>query len=287
MPSRTMPRDSGLVEALREAYYYLFGLSSESLIDRLRLWLAPLNFMLHLGRGGVLSFYVPGSRPLIVRTWDGFRFIVRPGTADLGLATLIGDLYELYEWFLPNASGIVVDVGANVGGYTARACRRADLVVAIEPLPDVFELLKRNVSLNCARHSVVLLKKAVYHKAGRVELRVPRIGRYYATGWGSIVKGGDLVYEAEADTLDNIVEALGIEKVDLLKIDIEGAEPIALEGMKKTLEKTDKLIIEIQPGNEKIISEITRTGLTLADKKETNYFFTRERCGNIDTGADK
>ena len=246
-----------------------------SLLDEIRLLLAPLNFICHLGKGGVLGFYIPGERPLMVRTWDGFRFVIRPGTTDLGHATLVPELYELNNWFLPNARGIVVDVGANVGGYTVRACRSADLVIAIEPLPDVFRLLQHNVSLNCVKNNVILVKKAVCDKKGYIELKVPRVHKYYASGYASIVRDSDLAYKVEADTLDNIINSLGIQKINLLKIDIEGAETIALKGMKKTLEITNKLMIEIQPGNEWLIDKLKNMGFNLIDKKEINYFFIK------------
>ncbi|MEM1646210.1 MAG: FkbM family methyltransferase [Ignisphaera sp.] len=219
-----------------------------------------------------MSFYVPGKKPLVIRTWDDSRFVIRPGTTDLGHATLVPELYELNNWFLPNARGVVIDVGANVGGYTVRACRSADLVIAIEPLPDLFELLRYNVSLNCMKNNVILIEKAVSDKKGYIELKVPRIHRYYASRYASIVRDSDLVYRVEADTLDNIITSLSIQKINLLKIDIEGAETVAFKGMRKTLEITDKLMIEIQAGNEWLIDELKKIGFTLIDKKEINYF---------------
>jgi len=271
------PKDLGLEDVLEELWYYLFKVSSDNLLDRIRLWLAPLNFLLHFGKGGVLGFYIPGKKPLVIRTWDGFRFVIRPGTTDLGHATLVPELYELNKWFLPNVRGIVVDVGANVGGYAVRACRGADLVVAIEPLPDVFELLRHNVSLNCTRNNVFLVQKAISGRKGYVELKVPKVYRYYASGYASITRDSDLIYKVEADMLDNIIDSLDIKKVDLLKIDIEGAEAIAFKGMKRTLEITDKLMIEIQPGNEWFIDELRRLGFRLIDKKEINYFFVKTK----------
>ena len=44
---------------------------------------------------------------------------------------------------------------------------------------------------------------------------------------------------------------------------------------RKTLEITDKLMIEIQPGNEWLVDEIKSMGFNLIDKKEINYFFIK------------
>ena len=59
------------------------------------------------------------------------------------------------------------------------------------------------------------------------------------------------------------------------------AEAIAFRGMRKTLEITDKLMIEIQPDSEWLIDELKSIGFNLIDKKEINYFFTKLKLGNL------
>jgi hypothetical protein len=71
---------------------------------------------------------------MIVKTWDGFLFMVRAGTPDL-YTVAVAERYELEKWFKPLAKGVVVDVGSYIGTYTVRALKTAaDLVVAVEPL---------------------------------------------------------------------------------------------------------------------------------------------------------
>jgi 3-dehydroquinate dehydratase len=49
--------------------------------------------------------------------------------------------------------------------------------------------------------------------------------------------------EIEVDTLDNILEELGVTRVDFIKMDIEGAEIQALEGMERTLKENDVRLV--------------------------------------------
>ncbi len=232
------------------------------------------------GEAGCLGVYLLGEKPIKVKTWDGYTLLIRPRTEDLSLALLLGEYHELTKWFLPNAKGIVIDVGANIGGYTIRACQNSSLVVSIEPLPDVFRILEHNVKLNCPKGNVILVNKAISDRQGKEIIKVPKLGNKTFSGRASIYNKGyhykqTQVYVVETDTLDNIVSSLSIRKIDLLKIDIEGAEVIAFKGMKKTLEITDKLMIEIQPGNEWLIEKLKEIGFRLADKKEINYFFVK------------
>ena len=57
--------------------------------------------------------------------------------------------------------------------------------------------------------------------------------------------------EVQSDTLDNMVLELGIEKVDFLKMDIEGAEVETLEGAKRILKTAHKVVVETHHRNGK------------------------------------
>lgn len=271
---------------LRSLIHYLFRVNGCTLKDELRLRIALVNYLFsYLTRrlsGDSLGFYIPGRKLLAIKTRDNCVFLVRSKTPDLTLATLSMEQYELKRWFLPYAKGVVVDVGANVGGYTLRACKQAKLVIAIEPEKEVFMLLKKNVELNCHKRNVILVRKAVGAEKGVSILKIPRKGELVDTGVASLTKPyvdwKDYEYEkVEVDTLDDIMSSLGVNKIDFLKIDIEGAEAIAFKGMKRTLKNTRYLMIEIHRENEWLINELRRMGFKLIDKKGINYFFVRTK----------
>jgi FkbM family methyltransferase len=205
--------------------------------------------------------------------YKDFNFIAR--FPELPCALLTWEQYELTHWFLPNANGIVVDVGANVGGYTCRACRHAKLVIAIEPCPDVFKLLSLNAALNCSRGKVILINKAISNSQGKCLLKIPRKGSPYASLVNDETEGKGINVEVECDTLDEIISTIDIKRINLLKMDIEGAEAIAFKGMLNALEITDKLIMEIQPRNTWLIKELKKIGFRLVDRRHHNFFFVK------------
>jgi len=166
---------------------------------------------------------------------------------------LFQEAYEV-EHILPNLideDTVSVDVGAYMSFYTVYACRRARSVLAVEPNPMALAYLKTNVALNNC-HNTIVVPKAVSDKRGVVKLRIPRPARRgHIPTTASIVWNFEeaLEIDVEADTLDNIVDDAGLDTVDLVKIDVEGAEELVVKGAERTLRKAKALLIEIWPEN--------------------------------------
>jgi len=143
--------------------------------------------------------------------------------------------------------GTFVDVGANVGYYTLLAAKLvgpAGRVIAFEPVPAEFELMRRGVEANGFHSGVYLEQKALSNKQGRLELYLSAANR----GANSVVEtSGEAHVSVPAITLD---EYLGAgSPVDFIKMDIEGGEGFALEGMQQTLRsnRTIELAMEFSP----------------------------------------
>jgi hypothetical protein len=64
--------------------------------------------------------------------------------------------------------------------------------------------------------------------------------------------------EVECETLDHIVVLLGLERIDWLKIDVEGHEIAVLEGARSALAMTNRLILEVAEGNETVCWDLIR-----------------------------
>jgi hypothetical protein len=79
--------------------------------------------------------------------------------------------------------------------------------------------------------------------------------------------------------LYHILEELQIKRADFIKVDIEGAEVIALHGMRKTLKDARYLMIEIRDENRFILNEIKDLGFRLIDQRKygcySNYFLAK------------
>jgi FkbM family methyltransferase len=132
---------------------------------------------------------------------------------------------------------IVLDCGANVGVYTRTALASgAKLVVAIEPAPENVECLRRNLAQEIAAGKVILYPKGVWDKDDTLELhRDPK-----NSARDSLFKlAGDAIetIQVPLTTIDKLVTELKLDRVDFIKMDIEGAERNAVLGAKETLRK--------------------------------------------------
>ena len=144
----------------------------------------------------------------------------------------------------------MVDVGAYRGTYTVRAMHTADLVIAIEPLPLNYKALQINVELNDRRRKaeIMSINKAVAETKGKTRIFLPIEFKYVGSTIARLErpsKQGFIEFDVEIDTLDNTINKLGVRRIDLMKINIEGYVSKALPGMVESLKKTKWLIVEL------------------------------------------
>lgn len=126
-----------------------------------------------------------------------------------------------------------VDVGANVGLWSRIMELDFDQVTAIEPIADHRACFAKNVG------KVRLLPVAVGAQAGRVNIAVP-LAHVASAHVADVGEAVDVV----------TIDSLELERVDFLKIDIEGFEFDALVGGERTIRRDRPVtIVEQKPGN--------------------------------------
>jgi FkbM family methyltransferase len=150
--------------------------------------------------------------------------------------------------FTPKEGDTVIDIGAHIGRYTITSSKQvgnSGKVVAIEADPDNFELLKRNIALNNLTN-VLPLNYAVFSERTRIKLyEQSASAKYNSLMLARAAKTKNYV-EVNADTLDSILKQNGVNQVNWIKIDVEGAEFEVLKGSTKTLSGENvSLFIEI------------------------------------------
>ncbi len=152
---------------------------------------------------------------------------------------------RLGEWVKPG--GWAVDVGANVGHYTARLSElvgSAGRVIAFEPVPETFELLSANMA-RLPTQNVTLINAALSGSTSIVTMSVPKFetglkNYYMAQVTAAPASGADGRLSVLALPLD----ALDIpQKISLVKIDAEGHERSVLDGMVKLLHRDHPALI--------------------------------------------
>ena len=140
----------------------------------------------------------------------------------------------------------VIDIGAHIGYYTllfAKCVGPKGRVVAFEPVPANFELLKRNIQLN-ELPNVQTFSQAVFSRNEEIILTVPDELRY--SGDASIYHGrGTKQFRVPAIALDTFCDSSGLWP-HIVKMDVEGAEYDVFMGAKKTIGRfRPKLLIEL------------------------------------------
>lgn len=162
------------------------------------------------------------------------------GTYEPELQTAIRDFVK--------PSMVTYDIGANIGYISlqlARAVGKDGQVYAFEALPENVERLRANISLNGMDSYITVLPQAV---SGSTEMVTFLVGPSGGTGKVSGSAGRqDLSYPqeifVEAVSLDGFVYELGYAVPDVVKMDIEGGELIAISGMRRVLSKARPVVL--------------------------------------------
>lgn len=139
-----------------------------------------------------------------------------------------------------NPGDVVLDAGAWIGDFSAWAARKGAAVYAFEPMQSSFKYLKQTCELN-RPHAIYPFKAGLADK-----IQSARLCSISGNSGGSQIRdemGGltngfpELAEEIAITTIDAFVREHGLEKVDFIKADIEGAERRMLLGATETLRK--------------------------------------------------
>jgi len=185
------------------------------------------------------------------------------------------DRWELFHARRMVGPGAVTfDVGANFGYYAlmlATGLRRACVVHAFEPNEATFQRLTRNIALN-GMDCVHAHRLALSDVPGTASMR----GRNGNSG-AAFLEPGD--GEVEVTTLDEFVAERGIDRLDFMKIDVEGFEERVLRGGERVLrELRPHILFELQPVTlERAGSSVDRLATLLTSHGYRLFQADRER----------
>ena len=177
---------------------------------------------------------------------DGIDLLLNPRDPVLSPAVAFG-VYEPWEQqlfrTLCRPGDTVVDIGANVGLYTAIAARAvgsAGRVISLEPHLESYSYLQKTIAINGLTH-VRAVNAACGDHSGTVDLFLTDENKADSRLYD--VTGARPRTTVEMVTLDDLLEREGVRKVDVIKMDIQGAEALALKGMRRTLRTPGKLTL--------------------------------------------
>lgn len=189
--------------------------------------------------------------PVLIDWLNGLRVYAYPGN-EMSRSLFLTGYYEPNEFaFLDKVlqPGMTfMDVGANMGLYALFASTKVGkqgVVVAIEPSSREFRRLKTNIEVN-GINNVRLLQVAVSHRATRADLLVAieeKSGHNTlgAFAYDSVVAQGK--ESVRVERLDDLVLRESLQRVDVFKLDVEGAELFALMGAASTVARYHPLVV--------------------------------------------
>jgi FkbM family methyltransferase len=173
----------------------------------------------------------------------------------------------IQELVLPGQ--IVYDIGANIGFMTllfAQCVESTGHVYAFEALPANLQRLRDNIALNSVDDRVTIISAAVNDRSNSTKFYIgpsPGTGKLVKSAGRSTITYRESI-EVEGISIDDFIYQSGNPAPDILKIDIEGGEVLALPGMSRMLhEKRPVVMIELHG------QEAARVGWDLLKKE--NY----------------
>ncbi len=191
--------------------------------------------------------------PRISFTWyDDLKIFLHLGN-DLSSQLFVEGRYDPNEFYfldkILSPGMTVVDLGANEGLYTLFAAKHivdSGVVLSFEPSLREFQRLQDNLALNEEISNVQTFQIALSNTSGTQLLKVAADDHSGQNTLGDFVYEGVDCLNTETVTvrrLDDVLEELAVQSVDVIKIDVEGAEHLVFEGARKTLERDRPLIL--------------------------------------------
>ena len=144
-----------------------------------------------------------------------------------------------YEWSFKSAPKVIVDVGGYTGMSAAFFASKYPeaTIIAIEPDAENFELLKLNTANFPNVHA---MRAAVWRESGTISLKDPGLG-----SWGLQVTDQDGRTAVRAVTIDEVIKEYNLERIDLLKVDVEGSEKEIFGDASAWISMVDTICIEL------------------------------------------
>jgi FkbM family methyltransferase len=232
------------VEGLSDAYALLDDKASKHLLMNLLAFriLGPRHVVLPLNNekfweqreslgkyvetaNAVRDIPVVGSLDLL--NFNGIRFVAHRLNIE---GTFLLEQYR----YVPAGIGVesddvVIDAGGCWGDTALYFAQKAERVFCFECMPSNLRILQENLSLNPALAAKIsVVPKALWERSGET------LG-FEERGPGSLPSSTGTTVQVQTQTIDDFVRENSLQKIDLIKMDIEGSEPHALRGAEETI----------------------------------------------------
>ena len=150
-----------------------------------------------------------------------------------------------YDFAVRRQPKVIVDAGANIGLasiYFANKYPEAR-IISVEPELGNFRVLEKNAA---SYPNIVPVRAAVWKENTKINVVDPGLGEWaFMTHEKGAGAPGQVMQEVDAMTIDRIVENHKLDHIDILKIDVEGAECEIFENPSAWIDRVDSMIVEL------------------------------------------
>ena len=198
-------------------------------------------------------------QPVRVEVERGVNLLLDPGDL-VARRILIGGDWQPEVWQSISAGlsagAVFLDVGAHIGYDTLKASVRVGeggKVIAFEPNPRTLEQLRANIA---ASHAANVIVEPIACTDSEQMLTLYDSTSEGNSGASSLslanadetARGGLPSYAIRGRPIDHVAAELGLQRVDVIKVDVEGAEYLVLRGLRETLRRFHpKVVMEVVP----------------------------------------
>tara|TARA_B100001540_G_C15641987_1_gene567009 strand:- start:54 stop:761 length:708 start_codon:yes stop_codon:yes gene_type:complete len=152
-------------------------------------------------------------------------------------------LHDIFEKYITPDS-IVIEGGCHIGSHTIKLGMLAKQVFAFEPMPSSYNLLEKNVNIN-ELNNVTIIKKGLSNISNTAYFDWIPKDNPGGSGLSNNPMGRPSWIEKEENKINvdlTTIDSLNLQKLDFIKLDIEGYESLAISGGIKTIKKYKPII---------------------------------------------
>jgi len=151
-------------------------------------------------------------------------------------------MVKLFQTLI-NDYDLVMDIGANIGCTSILFGELAEQVISFEPSTTTYNLLQKNIKQS-GLENIILFNYALGSSNAFSEITYSpdnRSGGFISNQ--TKISSGHVTEKIEIKKLDDIIDDLNIQKIDFIKIDVEGFEKEVIEGARSTIERFRPIIV--------------------------------------------
>lgn len=189
---------------------------------------------------------------VIIPFINGTKIVCYPDSS-YGSLIVYTSLVEYEEMTFTNSflkkGDVCIDVGAHLGDFSILAASKTGgKIFACEPTPQILDLLRENIALNSFSDRITIVEAAISDRIGKVSFSLTNETEVNHLMHNN-TKNSKNSITVKSITLDQLAKMYKLTRINLLKVDVEGAEGLVFTGMKQLLSKgkIEAILFEVNP----------------------------------------